>query len=111
MGSQAPVPSPKQSNHPVIKSPPAPPRPSGNVRANWTESAEAILQAINELRAEEAASVLIPCQNPDFNGLPNEAVTVCGSWTDWEDRLYQADTLGQALANALADKRKADVAG
>ena len=63
-----------------------------------------VLVAINKLRAEEGNSVSIMCDNPDFNGQPNNAVECCGDWTDWDDRRFTGDTLLAALQAAVAAK-------
>lgn len=62
--------------------------------------AEETLQLINQLRAEEGASVLICCQNPDFNGLKNERVVCQAPFTKWAEEPFDGDTLVEALRNA-----------
>jgi hypothetical protein len=61
----------------------------------------AIVEAIDRLREEEGASVTILCDDPDFNGKPDGAVIVCGSWTAWEDRRFDAPTVTEALRAAV----------
>lgn len=61
---------------------------------------EAVLKAwsqIEALRAPEGHSITLICDNPDFNGKPNCAVDVCGDWTDWEDKRFEADTIFEAI--------------
>jgi hypothetical protein len=60
---------------------------------------------IDLLRAEEGDSVTILCDNPDFNGQPNCAVICNGDWTGWNDRRFAADTVLDALAMAMTEKR------
>ncbi len=62
--------------------------------------AEEILQLIDELRADEGASVLILCQNPDFNGQKNEAVICQAGFTKWAEERFDGDTLVEALRAA-----------
>lgn len=62
--------------------------------------AAACMDRINDLRANEGASVNIPCDNPD--GPPNNAIEVCDEWTGWEPRRFEGDTLLRALNAALA---------
>lgn len=57
---------------------------------------------IDALTDGEGDTVTFGCKNPDFNGLPNECVTVNASWTDWQDRDFRADTRQECLALALA---------
>lgn len=58
---------------------------------------------IHELRREEGHSVTILCDNPE--GPPNNAVEVCGDWTDWQDRRFEGQTLLDAL-KAADDARR-----
>lgn len=60
---------------------------------------------VNELRAEEGDSVTILCDNPDFNGQPNSAVICNGDWTNWQDKRFAADTVLDALAMALTERK------
>ena len=66
------------------------------------KNAEEIVQLIEELRAPEGASVLILCQNPDFNGQKNEAVVIQAPATDWKEERFDGDTLVEALRNAAS---------
>ncbi|CDX20115.1 hypothetical protein MPLA_1190066 [Mesorhizobium sp. ORS 3359] len=59
--------------------------------------------AIDSLRGEEGNSVTFVCDNPDFNGQPNAKVICHGAWTEWTDRAFTGDTVGKALAAALAE--------
>jgi hypothetical protein len=61
---------------------------------------------IEALRETEGNSVVIVCTNPDFNGQPNEAVTICASWTGWDEERFTGDTLHDAL-RAAYDAMKA----
>ena len=55
---------------------------------------------INTLRAEEGAFVTIYCDNPDFNGQPNSKISVCASWTNWEEMMFGGDSVIEALRSA-----------
>lgn len=72
------------------------------------KSAEACLKAIDELTAEEAETVTLCSRNADFNGLPNDCVTVNASWTDWKDRDFRAETRQQCLDLAVEAKARAE---
>jgi hypothetical protein len=65
-----------------------------------------LLEALNELRAEEGSSVTLLCDNPDFNGQPNNAIICNGEWTDWQDRRFTGDDLAEAIYAALAEYRR-----
>lgn len=69
-----------------------------------------ILEAIDELRKEEGAAVTILCDNPDFNGLPNNAIEVSAEWTISPSILLQerftGNTLIEALNNAVKAKKE-----
>lgn len=79
------------------------------VRAN--DEVLAIVAAIDELRREEGASVEILCDNPDFNGQPNNAVVCIADWTRYQEHRSSGHTLRGALENAVAHKRMAIEAG
>lgn len=66
------------------------------------KNAEEIVSLIEELRAPEGASVLILCQNPDFNGQKNEAVVIQAPATNWKEERFDGDTLVEALRNAAS---------
>jgi hypothetical protein len=59
------------------------------------------LPLIEQICAEEGAAVTLTGSNPDFNGLPNEAVTICNGRTNWEDWTFRADTVADCLKLAL----------
>lgn len=61
-------------------------------------------QMIDELRREEGDQVTILCDNPDFNGQPNNAVVISAGWTGWQDFRVSGHTLDGALENAVAIK-------
>lgn len=64
-------------------------------------------QMIDELRRDEGDQVTILCDNPDFNGQPNNAVIVSAGWAHWQDFRVSGHTLDQALSNAVAIKKMA----
>lgn len=66
-----------------------------------------VIPLVEQITAEEGATVAFACQNPDFNGLPNEAVTVVRG-PDWQEVTYRADTLAECLTAALASHRGGD---
>ncbi|TGT72957.1 hypothetical protein EN802_13850 [bacterium M00.F.Ca.ET.159.01.1.1] len=57
---------------------------------------------IQDLRADEGSAVEILCDNPDFNGQPNNAVICCGDWTDWQQIRFTGDSIDAALGVAMA---------
>jgi hypothetical protein len=59
------------------------------------------LPLIEQICAEEGAAVTLTGGNPDFNGLPNEAVTICNGRTNWEDWTFRANTVADCLRLAL----------
>lgn len=81
------------------------------------EAAEAALAAVRDkleywaiceaLRCVEACSVTLLCDNPDFNGQPNNAVECNGDWTDYKDVRFTGDTILGALQSALDALKKA----
>ena len=64
----------------------------------------AVVGPLNRLRAEEGHCVKINCQNPDFNGQPDESIEVCGDWTHWRSQRFTGRTLAACLAAAEAAK-------
>lgn len=62
-----------------------------------------VIPLIEQITVEEGANVTFVCANPDFNGLPNEAVTVFQG-EDWQEVTYRADTLADCLRAALENK-------
>lgn len=56
---------------------------------------------IDKLREPEGDSVILFCDNPDWNGLPNSRIEVAGDWTGYEDRRFTGDSLEGALNAAL----------
>ena len=74
--------------------------PSDRGEKTWGEWA-----LVNRLRDEEADTVTVLCDNPE--GPPNNAVECCGFWTGFVERRFEGDTIGQALAEAVAAKDEA----
>lgn len=68
-------------------------------------NSEKIVEYINELRANEGATVVLCCDNPDFNGMPDCIITVCDHWTGWTDKQFGGKNLEQALEKAVTQKR------
>lgn len=60
---------------------------------------------VNRLRDEEADSVTLLCDNSD--GPPNNAVECCGFWTGFQERRFEGETIGAALAEAATAKDEA----
>lgn len=73
-----------------------------------SQASAARWRLVEALRAEEGDSVTILCDNPDFNGQPNNAIEVCGAWTNWKEVRYDGDTLNDALLKAIAAKNEHD---
>lgn len=75
--------------------------------AEQREIARAVdcMRAIDALRADEGEDVTILCDNPDFNGQPNNAVECCGAWTRWGNRRFVGATLADALHAAMTAKK------
>ena len=85
------------------------PYPEKRLRdATEIERALAQYDAIEYLRDGDGDRVTIYCQNPESNGndCPNEAIEVCGFWTDWKEKTYRANTVLEALQQAIAAKKK-----
>ncbi|USN16544.1 hypothetical protein POLEWNIK_00180 [Brevundimonas phage vB_BpoS-Polewnik] len=61
---------------------------------------------VEALRSQEGDSVLILSDNPD--GPPNNAIEVCGAWTDWKEVRYDGETLNDALLKAIAARNEHD---
>ncbi len=59
------------------------------------------IDVINSLRANEGASVLVLCDNPDFSD-PNVGVEVNDAWTNWIPMRFGGDNVLDALRKALA---------
>lgn len=62
-----------------------------------------VIERVEQITAEEGASVTFVCANRDFNGLPNEAVTVMQG-EDWQEVTYRGDTLAACLQQAIEQK-------
>lgn len=67
-------------------------------RVRFTPEAIALIEKICD---EEGATVTLTGSDPDNNGLPNEAVTVCNDDTEWQDRIFRRDTIEEALQAAI----------
>ncbi len=77
-----------------------------SILCNEIERLRKITEPIDRLRENEGASVLICCDNPDFNGLPNCAVEITDGWTDWETLRFTGETVPEALANAEKGRKE-----
>lgn len=64
---------------------------------------------IEKLRADEGSTVEIACDNPDFNDRPNSLISVCGFWTEWQERKFTGDTVHACLVAAVAAMEQAKV--
>lgn len=64
------------------------------------KDAEEIVTLLEQLRAEEGASVLILCKNPDFNGHKNERIVCQAPFTNWDEENFDGDTLVECLRDA-----------
>ena len=65
-----------------------------------------IRKYIDFLRTDEADSVTLLSDNPDFNGQPNCAIECNGYWTNFEDRRFAGDTIEAALELAYFECRQ-----
>lgn len=63
---------------------------------------------VERLRDREGNDITIVCDNPDFNGQPNNKVICNGGWTEWEDRQFFGETISEALGAALVAYNKAE---
>lgn len=70
---------------------------SEQMRKRW----EGVIPLVEHITAEEGATVTFGCANPDFNGLPNEAVTIVRG-PNWTEETWRRDTLVGCLAAAVA---------
>lgn len=59
-----------------------------------------VIPLVEKIMEDEGATVTFTGPNPDFNGLPNECVVVCGPTTNWQDMGFRADTLVDCLRAA-----------
>lgn len=66
------------------------------------------MRNIETLRAEEGDTVTILCDNPDFNGQPQNAIECNGSWTDWKDLRIAGDSVAACLSAAAERRRQHD---
>ena len=57
------------------------------------------MKLIDALRADEADSVTIGCDNPDFQG-PNNYIECDGEWTQWRPRRFTGDSVLECLQKA-----------
>lgn len=67
------------------------------------ERLQAIVDNIDQLRKDEGNTILIPCDNPDWDG-PACFVEVTSNWTGWQPRRFTGDTLSEAIANAISQQ-------
>lgn len=73
------------------------------------KSAEHVLQMIDHLRSEEASSVLIQNDNPDFGG-PNCLIECNAPWTGFNDEQFTGATVIEALVAAVKTKEGRELA-
>jgi len=72
------------------------------------EAAVRRCELIDKLRAGEACSVTIIGENPDFNGLPDQAIECCGAWTGWANKRFCDDSILEALLLAYAERERVE---
>jgi hypothetical protein len=75
--------------------------------ARGVEAAANTDDLISFLTDGEGDTVTFCCSNPDFNGLPNECVSVNAMWTNWIDRDFRADTRRDCLLAAVHAMKEA----
>jgi hypothetical protein len=73
------------------------------------EDAYQIMTLVDRLREKEGAAVTIVCDNPDFNGQPDRAISVCDDWTNWEERTFRGKFLITCLQDALAAREASPI--
>ncbi len=56
---------------------------------------------VEQLRAPEGAEVILLCDNPDFNGQPNNVIEICDDWTRWTQVRFTGETMLECLQKAL----------
>jgi|JI10StandDraft_1071094.scaffolds.fasta_scaffold96858_6 hypothetical protein len=56
------------------------------------------------LTQDEANTVTILSPNADFNGQPDYAIIANGSWTNYEDRRFERDTIMECLDAANRER-------
>jgi hypothetical protein len=61
-----------------------------------------VMLSIEKLREHEGDSVTLLCDNPE--GPPNNAIVLCGAWSDWKDMRVEGETLLGALQEAVKNK-------
>ena len=84
---------------------PLPPFDDEGCRNYDRDTVYRIVKAIEFLRLEEGDGVTIYCDNPDFNGQPNNSVDCCCEFTDWLPMTFSGNTLVEALEAAVLFKR------
>lgn len=71
------------------------------------ERLQAIVKPLDELRADEGSTVLIPCDNPEPSDPTGCYVEVADEWTEWRPRSFAGENLIEALVRAVEAKREA----
>jgi hypothetical protein len=64
-----------------------------------------VSRLVDEILSEEGATVTFSGPNPDFNGLPNEVITVVRG-PAWTDETFRGDTLVDCLNQAISSKHE-----
>jgi hypothetical protein len=72
-----------------------------NERYHAVKDAAECWSIVEQLRAPEGAEVILLCDNPDFNGQPNNAVEIVDDWTRWNIQRFTGGTMLEALRTAL----------
>lgn len=68
--------------------------------ADTLDRLQAIIDPLNRLREDEGNTVTFLCPNPDFNGLPDEAIEIIADWTNWVSWRFSGNTLAECLQSA-----------
>jgi hypothetical protein len=67
----------------------------------------AAMRYIEQLRANQGASVTILCDNEEATYRSEQmAIEVCDDWTGWEQWRFYGETVVQCLAKALGARRE-----
>jgi len=91
---------------PVFLVPTSPAEGVGDLE-ELADANRSFVEMLHELRREEGDSVTLLCDNPDFNGQPNNAIECNGAWTNWTERRFTGDSLTAAVRAAYDAKRAA----
>lgn len=73
-----------------------------DLKARLDPAQTSIIDAINVLRGNEGAMIMIVSSNREGCGPDNELIEVCDDWTGWNYRRFTGTTLAECFTRALA---------